>query len=206
MRILIVAATELEIPLLRARLRPHHPIDVLVTGVGMVATAAGCARALARQRYDVAYNFGLCGAFDRSIPLGTVVHVTTDRLSELGVEDGDRLITLEELGLATGDGVLRNAAPPPNAALASLREVNAITVNAVHGNERTIAAVVERLAPQVESMEGAAFAYACMLEGVPYAQVRAVSNVVERRNREAWRMDVAIRNLNETAAKMLDLA
>ncbi len=172
----------------------------------MVATAAGSARALARGRYDVAYNFGLCGAFDRSIPLGAVVHVTADRLSELGVEDGDRLVTLEELGLATGDGVLRNEAPPPNAALASLRDVNAITVNAVHGNERTIAAVVDRLAPQVESMEGAAFAYACMLEGVPYAQVRAVSNVVERRNREAWRMDVAIRNLNETAAEILDLA
>lgn len=206
MRTLIVAATELEIPLLRARLRPHHPIDVVVTGVGMVATAAECARALARGRYDVAYNFGLCGTFDRAIPLGTVVHVLADRLSELGVEDGDRLIPLEELGLVSGDGVLRNSAPPPNAALASLRGVHAITVNTVHGHDRTIAAVVERLAPQVESMEGAAFAYACTISGVPYAQVRAVSNVVERRNRDAWRVDLAIRHLNETAAKILDLA
>ena len=39
-------------------------------------------------------------------------------------------------------------------------------------------------------MEGAAFAYACSLSGVPYAQVRAISNLVERRNRKAWRMDL----------------
>jgi hypothetical protein len=36
--------------------------------------------------------------------------------------------------------------------------------------------------------------------------VRAVSNVVERRNREAWRMDVAIRHLNEIAIRLVDEA
>jgi futalosine hydrolase len=39
---------------------------------------------------------------------------------------------------------------------------------------------------------------------VPYAQVRAVSNVVERRNREAWRIELAIDNLNEAALRILD--
>jgi futalosine hydrolase len=55
-------------------------------------------------------------------------------------------------------------------------------------------------------MEGAAFAYACRLGGVPYAQVRAVSNVVERRNREAWQIEQAIRQLNETARRILEHA
>ena len=41
-------------------------------------------------------------------------------------------------------------------------------------------------------MEGAAFMYACLIAGVPFAQVRAVSNRVERRNRAAW--DLAGRN------------
>jgi futalosine hydrolase len=41
---------------------------------------------------------------------------------------------------------------------------------------------------------------------VPYAQVRAVSNVVERRNREAWRMELAIRGLNEVALTILEQA
>ena len=63
---------------------------------------------------------------------------------------------------------------------------------------------MNRANPQVESMEGAAFAYACALSGVSYAQVRAVSNVVERRNRAAWRMDLAVQRLNDTARAILD--
>ena len=68
----------------------------------------------------------------------------------------------------------------------------------------SIAAVVERFNPQVESMEGAAFMSACLIHQVPFAQVRAVSNVVERRNREAWKMAEAIRNLDATALRILN--
>jgi futalosine hydrolase len=205
MPILVVAATELEIPLLSTGPRGGRHIEVLVTGVGMVATAARTAQALARTRYDMAYNFGVCGAFDRSFTPGTVVHVISDRLSELGAEDGDGFMTLQELGLTHEDGVLVNEAPPASAALRALPVVRGITVNTVHGRDESIAAVVHRLSPQVESMEGAAFAYACTVSGVPYAQVRAVSNLVERRNRDAWRLDLAIRNLNDAARRILDL-
>ena len=55
-------------------------------------------------------------------------------------------------------------------------------------------------------MEGAAFAYACAISNVPYAHVRAVSNVVERRNRDAWRMDLAIQRLNQTIVDILECA
>ncbi|HUE88698.1 MAG TPA: futalosine hydrolase [Vicinamibacterales bacterium] len=204
MRILVVAATEPEIPLPGNGRRGDDAIDVLVTGVGMVATAARCAQALARSRYDVAYNFGICGAFDRSIALGAVVHVVSDCVPELGAEDGHRFVPLHELGLAADHGVLVNEAPPANDVLRALPAVRGITVNTVHGRDESIAAIVERLSPQVESMEGAAFAYACTISGVAYAQVRAVSNIVERRNRGAWRLDLAIRNLHDTARRILD--
>jgi futalosine hydrolase len=200
-----VAATEREIPFLSKMPQGRHRVDVLVSGVGMVATAAATARAVATGGYDVAFNFGLCGAFDRSLALATVVHVTRDRLSELGVEDGEAFVPLRALGLVDEDDI-DNASPPDNAVLRELRAVRGITVNTVHGNERTIADIVERVDPQVESMEGAAFAYACRLGGVPYAQVRAVSNVVERRNREAWQIEQAIRQLNETARRILEHA
>jgi len=58
----------------------------------------------------------------------------------------------------------------------------------------------------VESMEGAAFMYACMVHQVPFAQVRAVSNMVERRNRGSWKMADAIRALGRTAVNILDAA
>ena len=81
--------------------------------------------------------------------------------------------------------------------LASLRAVNGITVNTVHGNDDSIARVTRRFSPDVESMEGAAFMYACLIHGVPFAQVRAVSNIVERRNRAAWKLAEAIANLGD---------
>jgi futalosine hydrolase len=202
MRILIVAATEAEI----AGVRPvstTHQIDRLITGVGMVATAARTARALAQAPYDLALNFGVCGSFDRALEPGRVVHVVSDRIAELGAEDGDAFLTLDELQLP-GEQAFTNHNPPAIDALRSLPAVSGITVNTAHGNPRSIAAVTERCAPQVESMEGAAFMYACLMHGVPFAQVRAVSNIVERRNRQAWKMREAIANLDAVAVAIVE--
>jgi len=99
-----------------------------------------------------------------------------------------------------------NSTPPPLPPLATLPQVIGITVNTVHGSERTIAAVRARYAPGVESMVGAAFMYASLIAGVPFAQVRAISNAVERRNRGAWKIDAAIRALGDHAERLLESA
>ena len=209
MRILIVSATAAEVDPAVKETGPHHDIDLLVTGVGMVATAARCAQALARERYDLALNLGVCGSFDRALPPGTVVHVVTDRIAELGAQDDERFLTIHDLQLLDEDeppfrgGRLVNDAPPVNAALSALPAVHAVTVNTVHGEEHSIDAVVRRFQPQVESMEGAAFMYACLVQGVRFAQVRAVSNIVERRNRGAWKLKEAIDNLGAAAANII---
>ncbi|HEV3140132.1 MAG TPA: futalosine hydrolase [Vicinamibacterales bacterium] len=198
---LLVAATDAEIAAIRPWLRKD--IRVLVTGVGMVSMAARCARALAQQPYSLALNVGVCGSFDAAIPPGTVVHVVRDRIAELGAEDGEAFLTMSEIGLPA-DGEFVNEKPPDNAALRELRRVEGITVNTVHGREASIAAVVARCRPQVESMEGAAFMCACIDAGVPFAQIRAVSNVVERRNRGAWRLSSAIANLAQATGRILE--
>jgi futalosine hydrolase len=133
------------------------------------------------------------------------VHVVSDRLAELGAEDGERFLTLEELELP-GESEFVNLDPPSNSGLEQLPAVTGITVNTVHGDERTIAAVTERFGPQVESMEGAAFMSACLIHKVPFAQVRAVSNFVGRRNREAWKMPEAIQNLGVEALRIINQA
>ena len=223
MHILVVAATDAEIAPLAARLgggsesdprvktyaHARHDVDVLTTGVGMVATAAWCSRVLTRTRYDLALNLGVCGSFDPRLELARVVHVVSDRIAELGAEDDESFLTIQELKLLDENespfqhGQLVNLSPPACPTLAKLATVNGITVNTVHGNERSIASVARRFHPQVESMEGAAFMYACMIHEVVFAQVRAVSNVVEKRNRKAWNLSDAIRNLTEVALNIL---
>jgi futalosine hydrolase len=217
MQILIVTATSMEIaplmgslhhtversPRLNSHTQGRHDVDVLITGVGMVSTAAWCSHVLARKAYDLALNFGVCGSFDPTLGLGSVVHVVSDRIAELGAEDDDAFLTIEDLNLPA-DHHFVNAAPPANPALARLPAVNGISVNTVHGNARSIAAVTARFGPQVESMEGAAFMCACQIHGLPFAQVRAVSNIVEQRNRDAWHMAEAIGSLGRTAIDILN--
>src|SRR3954447_11279741 len=149
-RILVVAATDAEVAQVLERMdatpsedpcvdsysHGAHDVDVLITGVGMVATAAWCSRALAQTPYDLALNFGVCGSFDEFIEPGTVVHVTSDRLAELGAEDGDRFLTLEELELP-GECEFVNLDPPSNPELDQLPAVSAITVNTGHGPHPT---------------------------------------------------------------------
>jgi len=213
MRILLVAATRLEIePLVERARRGPHDVDVLATGVGMVATAAWCSRALSSTPYDLALNAGVCGSFDPAIQPGAVVHVVSDRIAELGVEDGEAFVSAEEIGLLDADafpftgGALVNAAPPANAALGTLPAVTGITVNTAHGHEPSIAAVRQQFGAQVESMEGAAFMYSCLLQRIPFAQIRAVSNMIERRNRAAWRLQDAITALAAAVGAVLDHA
>lgn len=227
MRVLVVSATEMEIaPVVEkldatpgdrdTRLRSGAyrgcDVDVLVTGVGMVATAAWCSRALAQARYDLALNCGICGSFDPVLRPGRVVHVVADRMAELGAEDGDAFLSVEELKLLDEDefpfsgGQLLNAMPPVNSALDAFPAVAGITVNTVHGNRGSIDAAVARFNPQVESMEGAAFMYSCLLAGVPFAQIRAVSNMVEPRNRAAWNIAGAIEHLGRAVLSVFDRA
>lgn len=188
----------------------EHDVEVLTTGVGMVATAAWCSRAFASEHYDLALNVGLCGSFRPTLAPGVVVHVTADRLSELGAEDGDDFLTIHQLQLLGENefpfegGLLVNSAPPPLAPLSALPAVAGITVNTVHGSEPTIASIRRRYDPDVESMEGAAFMYASLIAGVPFAQVRAVSNAVERRNRGAWKLDHATEALGAESLRLLE--
>jgi futalosine hydrolase len=210
MRVLVVAATDGELTSFRDNTSSHgHTLDILVTGVGMVATATHVSRALARTQYDLALNLGVCGAFDRRLALGAVVHVTSDSMPELGAQDGAAFVSAQDLGLVAPDtapfvgGRLVNPAPPSFPVLADLPQVSGITVNTAHGDDDAIAAVVAREAPQVESMEGAAFMYACLIAGVPFAQIRAVSNYVERRNRAAWQLGPAIDAIGRTATMLI---
>ncbi len=237
MRILIVAATEFEVSTLisefgisisdffgKVNLKAENleiekndlkseiehsksEISILITGVGMVATAFALGRHLAANQYDLVLNLGITGSFDRNIALGQVLEITKDTFAELGAEDDTDFLSIEQMGFGIGTY-------QPTTKLANLYNLfntfnlpgaTAITVNMVHGNEASIKKVTERLHPQLESMEGAAFFYACRQMNVPCLQIRAVSNYVEKRNRDNWQIGLAIKNLNTFALEFLKL-
>jgi len=219
MKILFVSATPFEIAPLRQYLNenfwPHSETDfqredvdiqLLVAGVGMTMTAFNLGGLFAKQRFDLAINAGIAGAFNRSLQIGDVVNVTTERFADLGVEEADgRFTDVHELGLVDAnaspfaEGELRN----PDSSFDFLQKAKGLTINKVHGYQTSIDALRSKYEADVESMEGAAFFLACLLAGQPFLQIRSISNYVETRNRAAWDLPKAITNLNEVLIEML---
>lgn len=193
MKPLIVAATEGEIA---PSLEMLHKLQIpyLITGVGMTATAYQLGKRIAQERPDYILNIGIAGSISKEIALGSVISIVTDCFSELGAEEEDRFISLEELGF----GISKFHCRIPSQLSISLPQEEAITVNMVHGNESSIHALKQRL-PQanIESMEGAAVFLVAHEENLPCIQIRAVSNYVEKRNRTNWDIPLAVKNLNE---------
>jgi futalosine hydrolase len=209
MRILLVAATEFEVGSLKSEVQSliqdsrlmTQDLELLITGVGMVATAFALGRHLALNQYDLAINLGIAGSFDRNIALGEVVEIIEDNLSELGAEDAEAFLTIESMGF--GESVFKPTVGLSAYGNFNLKQATAVTVNTVHGHELSIIKLTSRMQPQLESMEGAAFFYSCKQAGVPCLQIRAVSNYVEKRNRNAWQIGLAIKNLNSFAGDFL---
>lgn len=207
-KILIVAATQQEVAQtfdyfrwVKSQFIQSTQYDVLITGVGMTATAFALGQRL-NTNYNLVLNVGITGSFDRSIPLGVLVNITTDTFSELGAEDGDKFISIDELGF--GQGLFSSSFIANTELISALPVVNGITVNTVHGNTVQIDNLLKRLQVQTESMEGAAVFYACQQANIPALQVRSISNYVEQRNKAAWQIGPAIQNLNEWLIRFIN--
>jgi len=224
MDILIVSATSIEIESLlsafsfketkntnlSAYIYRDFNIDVLITGVGMVSTAYGMGKVLQAFKYDMAINAGIAGCFDKNIPLGEVLNITSDCFPELGAEDGEYFLSLIDLKLLEADSFpynnmeLINDSVINSAYVNELKKVKGITVNTIHGAEDNINKIKTIFGPITESMEGAAFMYACKMENLKHLQIRSVSNYVEKRNKASWNIPLAIKNLNTTLMNILN--
>lgn len=212
MKILLVAATPMEIAGFLQALAPAedasgynlggHSWDVLYSGVGIGPATYSLCKALSAKKYDFVLQAGICGSFDKTIPLGSLFRVESEQFGDLGAEDHHLFLDVFELGLLSPSAFpfTEGKLPVPHSPLLDkirLPAAPGITVHTVSGSDYTTEMRIEKYAPVLETMEGAALHYVCLMEGVPFAQVRAVSNYVEARNREAWNMEEAVSRLND---------
>ena len=216
MKLLLVAATHFEVRPFLHHLSPDGPegehftkyrlkdasIDLLVPGVGMLVTAYHMGRHLASGSYDLAINAGIAGSFRPGIPVGSVVEVTEDCVTELGAEEEDKMVSVFELGLADPDahpyrgGRLINNLTVNVPSLEKLSKVIGSTVSTIHGSKEGIRRVRMNSRADIESMEGAAFLYSCLFAGIRNTQIRSISNFVEERDKAKWDVKTALKNLN----------
>lgn len=217
MNVLIVCATKNEIEPLCAKTsacqtdddyflfeNDKHNITILISGIGIASTTYKLTRCLNKKKYDIAINTGIAGTFNRNLRIGQLANISTDLFADLGIETQNGRKTIFETGLCDSEtfpfrkGVLHadfDNTPFFNAII-NLKNATAITVNTTSGTLDTINEFEQRFHPDIESMEGAAVFYVCRQENVKCAQIRAISNKVELRNKANWNIPLAVRNLN----------
>lgn len=219
MKVLFVAATTFEIGPFQEFLKTYfipfrenqyqrgdHRCEILVTGVGLPATIFQLSKKVFQNEYDLIINAGIAGAFNRQIALGSVLQVTQDQFGDLGIEEADGSFQdLFEMELNDPNGFPFQKGKLINTSAAGfdfLPKATAHTVHKVSGSAATIAKIQQKYTVDLESMEGAGVFYVAQQCKVPALQIRAVSNYVEVRNREAWEIKRAIEQLNEVLIQL----
>lgn len=174
-------------------------IDVRSVGVGPAAAAAGTARLLALAGvagapYTAVVSAGIAGGWSDAVAVGGMVLGTACRAADLGAESAEGFLPLDALGFGSA------TAPVDAGLLAALvaalpdATVGAIlTVSTVTGTAEG-AAVLRARHPDAlaEAMEGYGVGVAAEQAGVPFVELRTISNPVGPRDRSAWRVGAAL--------------
>ena len=212
MKILVCAATALEItPFLSEYNQSTNKenIDVLVTGIGLTATAYSLTKDFSLKKPDLVIQAGVGGCFDKHIPLGSVLAIKQETIADESVIELKSLKTLFDLQL-----VPQNRFPYSKGWLINtnrdilkktkLKIVNGISVNEITTLKQKVDFYKKAFNPVVESMEGAALHYVCLMEAISFVQIRSVSNYIAERNKKKWNMKESIVNLNNELLGLLN--
>jgi len=206
MYILLAAATSFEIQptidQLKEKATPDEgrETDVLITGIGSIPTVYALMRQIGSRRPDMIIQAGIAGCFTPG-RIGDVLAIKEEVLGDVGVMEGQQFRTIFDLNL-TG----HNEPPFSNDLLVNphkelldlsgLPAVRGITINEITTDQARIGWYQQNMAPVVESMEGAALHFTCLKEGIPFLQIRSVSNDIGQRDKSKWDVRSAITNLN----------
>lgn len=196
-------------------------VDLLTAGLGKVNTALALGAHLGgagADRPDLLLSLGVGGAYPSSgLAPGDLAVATEEVYGDEGVETGEGFGDLREIGiplLETGGTRLFNRLPADGAATAALGRASErlgfrwatgpfVTVSTVTGSAATARRLEQRWGGLCESMEGAAAAHAAAAFGVPFAEVRGISNHVGPRDRASWKLREAAEAAQEAALSFL---
>lgn len=215
MQILFTAATPLEWQLLQNNLKTleensSSSFIFHVSGVGIAASMFSLTHDLIQHKPDLAVQVGIAGGFPPSGKVGETFIVKDDLFADIGVVEDGEWKDLFDLGFLQPDGIPFTKKKLTNPwlkkyNLLQLPTVSAITVNEITTQKSKLDLYKEIFHPVLESMEGAAFHYACLMLGIPFIQMRTISNAVGDRNKKNWQIPFALDQLEKNMMKYFTL-
>lgn len=211
MLLLLASATDFEISETDTWLSNHAiglnalKAKLLITGIGQLQTTYALQNKIRLERPDLVIQAGIGGAATKE-EIGKVYTIGSEEIADLGVMEKAGFRNIFEMGLDNPDrfpfskGKLKN----PHRLLlewTGLPVLDGITVNEIKSSDFTD--FQRNRAPVVESMEGAALHYVCLMEQVPFLQIRSISNLTGDRDKSRWKLKEAIKSLHETLVHLI---
>ena len=185
---------------------------LVATGIGAVNAAHALTCALQARRPDWVLQVGVGGAYPQGgLEIGALALASEEWYGDLGVRTDEGWLGADLIGIPvygedgynkfvlTGECLDRAQEFLPEVKVGPFATVQECSGTDELGLERGA-----RFGAVCENMEGAAAAHVCALYGVPFLELRAMSNRVEKRDREQWDLVGAVARAQEAAARLLE--
>jgi len=183
----------------------HLTVEVLVTGITILNSALFLSKLLSKKTYDLILNLGIAGVFASSgYNLGETVLCKREVWPELGVEvKGKVKRSLLKFPLWAEENIEQEIFLEVDKGLKVLGkdlaypQVSSLTVSTVTGSRERAGFLAQEYGVEIENMEGFALAYTALIYGIPFLEVRTLSNIVGSREKKDWDLKGAFRSLHQ---------
>mgnify|MGYP002397437650 CR=1 FL=1 len=152
-------------------------------------------------------SVGIAGTLDSGMAgIGAAVAASSSVFADEGIETPDGFSDCDAMGFPLGE--FSGSAPPTDptllARLAGGADLTATvaTVSTCSGTDARARAVRARTGAAAEAMEGAAVGLAAHRLGVPFAELRVISNTTGDRPRQEWRIREALEALGAVIGRV----
>lgn len=198
------------------------PICLAHSGLGKAASAASAMALISKFQPRALWLFGCGGAYPASgLAIGDIALAECEIFGDEGVETPLGFQDLEEMGLPMRNdvrGIVYNKWPVDDGLLNWSKPLLAeyarqtgrhfsagpfVTVSSCTGTTERGAALAERTGGCCENMEGAGASLACRQTGVPFLELRGISNLVEDRDPARWDLSRGMRSAQEAVLDLL---
>ncbi len=202
----------------------NQEVRILVTGPGSVNTVQAITACIENSRPILILQTGCAGAFQESgLQKGDIGIATEEIDIHLGLESEKPDTPPVELPfsvLRKGDAELKNRYPCSESLSDSAFKIVAdffakekinvqkgpfITVSTITATHKSARKRYRQFSAVMEAMEGAGAAHLSIHYKIPFLEIRSASNMVGKRERAGWDIDLACKNSNKAVLAFIHL-
>lgn len=186
----------------------HISIDFVQTGYTVYETAFMMAKALSKDRYHLILYAGLAYSLNDRMHTGDVVNVINDIPFSIGIKEANEFQNAYTLGWINKTekphvrGGYINMSNAYFNVFMPFMKTAALTSPQLGGDENLLDLKTSKFQMHIETSNGMGFHYACLSEGMPFYQLRAIEKNVILHTQDK---ELALQKLNEALKQIVDL-